>query len=107
MPSGNVRMHIIKGELRTMAPAGYEHGDVITNFALLLAMHVKAKGLGRVSGAETGFVLKRQSGHGFWCRHRLCAQTAFLPAVVRRNFFKGAPDLAVEVLLTERQDERS
>src|SRR3954470_24746914 len=50
---------LVRGEVRTMAPAGFEHGAVIMNVAIPLGSYVKAQRLGVVLGAETGFVLAR------------------------------------------------
>src|SRR3954453_6643107 len=54
-----LRHELVEGELRSVPPAGFEHGDV----ALELAFHVKAfvreHRLGKVLAAETGFILGR------------------------------------------------
>ena len=55
LPRGRFRYELVKGELRTMSPAGDEHGIVIMNLAAPLAVHVKTNKLGFVYGAETGF----------------------------------------------------
>jgi Uma2 family endonuclease len=95
---GDQRRELVKGELRMMAPAGFDHGAIIANLAFLLTRHVKAKNLGLVLGAETGFRLEKKPDtvRG--------ADIAFvsagrIPASGRPiGFFEGAPDLAVEVL---------
>ena len=97
MPN-NARRELVRGEVRTMAPAGFEHGAVIMNLAVPLGAHVKAHGLGVVLGAETGFVLKRNPDvvRG--------ADVAFVQASripagrLPVKFWEGAPDLAVEVV---------
>ena len=97
MPDDSMRHELIRGELTTMSPAGYEHGAVWMTFALLLASFANSHRLGTVVGADTGFVLQRNP------------DTVRAPdvAFVRREripdprpvkFFDGAPDLAVEVL---------
>jgi Uma2 family endonuclease len=92
------RRELIKGELRTMAPAGFEHGAVITNLAFLLAGHVKAKNLGLVLGAETGFVLSRNPDTVRGADIAFVS-IARVPAGARPpGYFPGAPDLAVEVV---------
>lgn len=80
-----------------MTPAGYEHGEIVANVTRLLANFVKAQGLGRVTGAETGF----QIGHDPDTVR--APDSAFIradrvPAKRPRGFFDGPPDLAVEVL---------
>ena len=60
LPSGmGQRFELVKGELRTMPPAGFEHGDIVGELSMRLRQYVRSRGLGRVLGAETGFVLSR------------------------------------------------
>lgn len=97
MPN-NARRELVRGKVRTMAPAGFEHGAVIMNVAIPLGAYVKAQRLGVVLGAETGFVLKRNPDivRG--------ADVAFVDASripasgLPIKFWEGAPDLAVEVV---------
>ena len=97
LPDDNCRYALVRGELQRMAAAGFQHGAVVMNVAGPLSQHVKAHGLGVVCGAETGFVLARDPDTvlapdvAFVRRERIPASG--LPA----TFWKGAPDLAVEV----------
>ena len=99
LPRGRgYRYELVKGELRQMTPAGFDHGVVIMNLAIPLGQHVKSRDLGVVCGAETGFKLERDPDTvrapdiAFVRRDRL-------PASGRpTGFWEGAPDLAVEVL---------
>mgnify|MGYP005838483485 CR=1 FL=1 len=92
------RRELVRGELRTLAPAGFDHGAVTINLAVPLGSFVKAKRLGVVLGVETGFRLAREPDtvRG--------ADVAFVKAsrVPRsgrpQGYWEGAPDLAVEVL---------
>lgn len=98
MPDDGYRYELVRGELRKMTPAGFEHGTLLVKVTVLLANHVDAHGLGVVCGAETGFVIASDP------------DTVLAPdvAFVRRDrlpasgpppgFWRGAPDLAVEVL---------
>jgi Uma2 family endonuclease len=90
----SVQIELDEGKLITMPPAGEEHGHVGMDLALLIGHFVKAKKLGRVYGADTGF--------------RLNDRTVFAPdvafvrqerveAVRSKSFAKGVPDLAVEI----------
>jgi Uma2 family endonuclease len=92
------RHELIKGELRTMPPAGFDHGAVGMNLAIPLGAHVQMHGLGVVVAAETGFILSRDPDTvrapdvGFVAQDRI-------PSTGRpRGFWPGAPDLAVEVV---------
>jgi Uma2 family endonuclease len=98
MPSSEQRRELVKGELRTMAPAGFDHGAIIGNLQFLLSRHVRENKLGLVLGAETGFKLAsnpdtvRGADISFVAASRI-------PASGRPvAFWPGAPDLAVEVL---------
>ena len=97
MPN-NARRELVRGDVRTITPAGFEHGAVVWNVAIPLGAHVKAHRLGVVLGAETGFVLKRNpdvvrgADIGFVQASRI--PEGRLPV----KFWEGAPDLAVEVV---------
>jgi Uma2 family endonuclease len=55
MPDDGRRYELVRGELRTMTPAGHPHRRI----AWPLAQHVEERGLGIVYAAETGFLLAR------------------------------------------------
>lgn len=98
MPDDGMRHELVKGELRTMAPAGNEHGRVTVRLTWRLASHVETNNLGAVYAAETGFWTSR---HPDTVR---APDIAFvrqqrLDEVGRiAGFWPGAPDLAVEVV---------
>jgi Uma2 family endonuclease len=87
---------LVKGELLTMSPAGAEHGAVIMNLAVPLALHVKTNRLGIVFGAETGFTLERAPDTV------LAPDIAFIRkekmGTLSKGYREGPPDLAVEVI---------
>jgi Uma2 family endonuclease len=98
LPPRGGRYSLIKGELRTMPPAGGEHGSVAMHLAASLYQVVSAHNLGRVYAAETGFLLATNpdtvlAPDAAFIRQERVAQigniTGFIPA---------APDLAVEVI---------
>jgi Uma2 family endonuclease len=97
MPN-NQRRELVKGELRTMAPAGFEHGAVITNLAFLLTRHVKAERLGLVLGAETGFVVSRNPDTVRGADVAFVSTARLPQGPLPTSYFPGAPDLAVEVV---------
>jgi Uma2 family endonuclease len=53
-----MRHELVRGELRTLPPAGEEHGIVAGEGFRLIANHVRANRLGQVFAAETGFFLE-------------------------------------------------
>ena len=58
MPDGDAcRYELIDGELITMAPSGSEHSAIGLDFGSELRQFVKANDLGRVFGADGGFII--------------------------------------------------
>lgn len=98
MPKDEVRYELVRGELRTMAPAGFEHGVVIAKLTWRFAQHVETNNLGVVRGAETGFKIAtnpdtvRAPDIAFVRRERIPENG------ITKKFWPGAPDLAVEVV---------
>lgn len=92
------RLELIRGELKVMSPSKPLHGIVCAEIAAELRDFVREHGLGRVFGAETGFVVERDPDTvlgvdaAFVSRERLSAVEDL------NSFFPSAPDLAVEVL---------
>jgi Uma2 family endonuclease len=91
------RCELINGEIIHMAPAGAEHGGVAAEIARRLANHAVANRLGKVYAAETGFLLRRGPDH-VRAPDVAFVRTERVPKEVRRGFFDGRPDLAVEVV---------
>ena len=98
MPDDGYRYELVRGELKKMPPAGYQHGKIVVNLTTPLDQYVRANDLGVVCGAETGFVLAsdpdvvRAPDVGFVSRERAEAAGEVL------GYWPGAPDLAVEVV---------
>ena len=90
----SVQIELDEGELITMPPAGFEHGDCEVQIAVLLAQHVRKNKLGKVVAGDTGFRLND--------RTVLAPDVAFVrqarvESVRSKSFANGAPDLAVEI----------
>jgi Uma2 family endonuclease len=91
------RCELVRGELIEMSPSGYEHGRLAAEIAGILREFVKPRGLGAITGAESGFLLERNPDTvrapdvGFIRADRL-------PTEKLSGFFDGPPDLAVEIL---------
>ncbi len=96
-PDDGLRRELVRGEVRTMAPAGSVHGRIAMNLAWSLADHVKSRSLGVVFAAETGFKISsdpdtvRAPDAAFVRRERVEAVGD------TEGYWPGAPDLAVEV----------
>src|SRR5205085_7883906 len=61
MPDDGYRYELGEGELRRMAPTGYDHGRCTHNLSGLLWSHVRENHLGIVVAAETGLVIARKA----------------------------------------------
>jgi Uma2 family endonuclease len=92
------RYELVKGELRKMSPSGSEHAVIIGRLTVRLGHHVEANNLGLYFGAEAGFKIAsdpdtvRAPDLAFVSRERVPESG------VPKNFWTGAPDLAVEVV---------
>lgn len=97
-PEDGLRRELVCGEVRTMAPAGYQHGKIAQNLASLLDRYVRENGFGVVLAAETGFKIAgnpdtvRAPDAAFVRRERVEAVGEV------EGYWPEAPDLAVEVV---------
>ena len=92
---GGGRRELVGGRVVEMTPGGADHGETGVRVGAELLAYARAKNLGRVYGADTGFVLRRgpdtvRAPDAAFVRKERALRT--------RKFFDGAPDLAVEVL---------
>ena len=91
------RFELVRGALREMSPAGGEHGEVAGIIFGLIWTHVRQHQLGRVTAAETGYILEsdpctvRAPDVGFISRARS-------PQPLDAQYVPLPPDLAVEVV---------
>jgi Uma2 family endonuclease len=95
VPDDGQRHELVEGEVRTMSPAGADHGDVTLLIASHLLTYVRPRRAGKVYSSDTGFVLTSNPDTV------RCPDVGFVRAerVVRTTkAFPGPPDLAVEVV---------
>ena len=59
LPNDGNRYELVAGELRMMSPSGWKHGEVVANLHGILWQHVRHNRLGKMFGAETGFLITR------------------------------------------------
>ena len=96
MPDDGYQYELVRGRLIRMSPPRVWHGIVTMRIGMLLAAHVRARDLGVVF-PEVGFKLEsnpdtvRAPDMAFLHRERI-------PPRDSRGYYKGPPDLAVEVL---------
>jgi Uma2 family endonuclease len=94
---GRHRYELVRGELVTMAPAGYAHGNDATEIAWHLRSHVRRHGGGQVV-VEVGFILARDPDVVRAPDVAYVDEARVPPPDEQSGFFQGAPDIAVEVL---------
>ena len=98
MPDDGFKYELVRGELKKMAPAGSEHSISGIQIGAALFNHVKANNLGRVFGANAGFLLAkdpdtvRAPDAAFVRRERVEAVGKVT------GYWPGPPDLAVEIV---------
>ena len=97
-PSDGYRYELVKGELKKIAPAGNEHGNLAMDFGTFLNVYVKANKLGKVYAAETGFKLSTDPDTVRAPDVAFISQKRLDEVGPVRGYWPGAPDLAVEVV---------
>jgi Uma2 family endonuclease len=97
LPEDGYIHEVVDGELVVSPKNNYQHGDICAELLMELRAYAKRNALGAVWDSSTGF----------WMHNRNCrapdisfVSKARLKGLKRssRQFFSGAPDLAVEVL---------
>lgn len=101
MPDDGYRYELVDGSLTVCEPPGLEHAYVEATVALLLSLHVRRRGLGRVVTGDPGFLTRGDD------RTVRAPDVAFLsyrrlpPGPVTSRYCDVPPDLAVEVVSPE------
>jgi Uma2 family endonuclease len=99
LPEDGYIHEVVDGELVMSPKNDFFHGHIATRLSIALGVFVKEKRLGVVLDSSTGFWMKNRNCRApdisFVARERL-SQMGFRPSA--REFFPGAPDLAVEIL---------
>lgn len=94
------RCELVDGEVRFMSPGGWLHGDVIGALHSELGIFVRQNKLGKVFGAETGFVLSRNPDTVRAPDIAFVSQANIPSDLPDAGYWPAAPDLAVEVIST-------
>lgn len=92
------RLELVRGRVVREPPAGFGHSVSGADLVSRLAAYVRKYGLGKITGADGGFILfedpptVRAPDVGFVARERIPAGGS------PRGYFPGAPDFAVEIV---------
>src|SRR3954451_22747018 len=98
LPDDGLRHELVEGELRTIPPAGFEHGDIALELAFRVKAFVRQHRLGAVLAAEAGFVLGRDPPTAWAPGVAFVRADRVPPPGERRRFAELAPDLVAEVV---------
>ena len=100
-PDDGLRRELVRGEVRTMAPAGNVHGRIAMNISTPLDRHVRSNGLGVVFAAETGFRISENPDSVRAPDTAFVRQERVEIVGDTEGYWPGAPDLAVEVVSSD------
>ena len=96
-PADGSRQDLVRGEVVTMPPPNWEHGEIAANIGFVIKLYLRKHPIGRVS-VEGGAITERDPDMvrgpdvGFMSKERM-------PLGRRMDHYaEGAPDLVVEVL---------
>ena len=98
LPEDGNRYELVRGELVTMAPAGFLHGVIVDRIGRRIGDFVERYSLGVSTAAETGFQIERDADtvrapdYAFVSHERLAGHT---PAT---GYADVIPDMVVEVV---------
>jgi Uma2 family endonuclease len=96
LPEDGQMHELVEGELLTMPPPHFLHADIVALIHRSLLLFLETAGIGRVF-AEAGFLLSespptvRQPDLSVLTAERLAARPS-------EGYYRGAPDVAIEVL---------
>ena len=95
LPDDGYQYELVRGELKKMAPANPRPSMIALAIGAHLHAFVREHHLGYVTGADGGYILARNPDT---VRAPDCAFIEKSRPIDRRGYFRGAPDLAIEVI---------
>jgi Uma2 family endonuclease len=98
IPDDGFRYELVRGEIRKMAPASFDHGRYAAKVAGTIIPHVEANKLGVVCIADTGFLISSNPDTVRAPDVAFISQARLDQIGKVKVFFPGPPDLAVEVI---------
>lgn len=106
MPDNGYKYELQAGLLLSEPLPGSRHGRMVARIVEVLAPFVRARGLGVVIAADSGFVLRRSPDTVRGPDVAFVTRDRYAAAGDDRRAFEGAPDLAVEVVSPSQSPER-
>ena len=97
-PDDGYRYELVKGKLRKIPPAGFEHGTRTMAIGWRLAQYVSENRLGCVLAAETGFRISQNPDTVRAPDVAFVRQASIDQQGMHTGYWDGAPDLAVEII---------
>ena len=91
------RHDLVDGELWSSPPAKIPHGRFVFRITGALSAYLESHGGGEGFGGELAFELD-ETGRTIFCPDVSFLRTERVPGPEERDFYLGAPDLAVEVI---------
>jgi Uma2 family endonuclease len=98
LPDDGKRYELIDGELHELAPTVYWHGEVEINLGTRLNVHVRTRGLGRVSSGEILHIVRRDPDRVRAADIVFIRQERVPPLEARQHIMEVVTDLVVEIL---------
>ena len=98
LPDDGHSYELVKGELRMMTPAGFEHARIAGRIAVLVGQFANEQVLGVVLTAEPGFTLTRDPDTVRAPDVAFVRTERIPPKGEQKKFAELAPDLVVEVI---------
>ena len=98
MRDDGFRYELIDGELKRMSPGNWEHGAIVGYLNTVLGHYIQTNRLGRIFGAETGFMLRRNPDTVRAPDIAFIRQQNLPLTPPESAYWPGAPYLAVEVV---------
>ena len=98
LPDNGMRSELVKGELRTMPPAGHQHGMIAMLISIPLGQYILENKLGMIYAAETGFIVARNPDTVRAPDASFVRQEVIDRYGESEGYWPTAPDLAIEVI---------
>lgn len=98
LAKNGMRHELVRGELRTMPPAGGEHGVTTIHLTGPLWAHITPLDLGELVAAETGFIIFRDPDVVRAADIAFVSKARIPATGIPKGYWPGTPDLAVETV---------